>query len=139
MQRSPANSLALSRDFIGPLTRRQTESSDASPTPARKRTRDERRREEVRAAGLSLPADAESKYKAALSKLENLNGAAFDKAYMDDQVKDHEKTVNLFEREANSGKDPELKAFASKILPMLREHVKMSRDIRSTLTNKATS
>jgi predicted outer membrane protein len=51
---------------------------------------------------LSLPADAESKYKAALSKLEKLNGAAFDKAYMDDQVKDHEKSVNLFGHEATA-------------------------------------
>ena len=39
--------------------------------------------------------------------------------------KSHRESINLFEREANEGSDPELKAFASKTLPALREHLKM--------------
>jgi predicted outer membrane protein len=53
---------------------------------------------------------------ALLTKLGKLEGAAFDRAYVDDQIRDHEKTIALFEREAKTGKEAELKAFAEKTL-----------------------
>jgi putative membrane protein len=67
------------------------------------------------------------------SALQNLTGAAFDKAYMDEQVKAHESAVQLFDKQANGGQDAELKAFAAKQLPTLREHLKMAQDIKSKL------
>jgi len=50
-----------------------------------------------------------------------------DKAYMDMMVKDHEKDVKEFERESTKGKDPDLKAFATKTLPTLQDHLKMAK------------
>jgi putative membrane protein len=41
-------------------------------------------------------------------------------------VKDHEKAVQLFSIEAQEGKDADIKAFASKTLPTLQEHLQMA-------------
>jgi putative membrane protein len=76
---------------------------------------------------------------AALARLEKLDGAAFDRAYVDDQVRDHEKTIALFEREAKSGTDAELKAFAEKTLPTLKEHLTAVRDLKSKLAKGGTN
>ena len=76
---------------------------------------------------------------AVLTKLERLDGAAFDRAYVDDQIRDHEKTIALFEREAKSGKDAELKAFAEKTLPTLKEHLSMVRDLKTKLAKGGTN
>jgi putative membrane protein len=69
------------------------------------------------------------KHREAMDKLAKLSGADFDREYMRNQVKDHEKAVALFERQANSGSDADLKAFATKTLPTLREHHQMARDL----------
>jgi putative membrane protein len=75
---------------------------------------------------------------AAMTKLEKLEGAAFDRAYVDDQMRDHDKTIALFEREAKSGGDAELKAFAEKTLPTLKEHRTMVRDLKAKLAKGGT-
>lgn len=72
----------------------------------------------------SMTSDAQALY----TKLQGMSGAEFDKTYMSEMVKDHQKDIDEFQREADSGKDPEVKAFASQTLPTLREHLKMARD-----------
>jgi len=47
---------------------------------------------------------------------------------MDAMVKDHTKDVSAFTKESQSGKDPEVKAFAEKTLPTLKNHLTMARD-----------
>jgi putative membrane protein len=88
---------------------------------------------------ITLPGEPKPPMQAALGKLEKLDGAAFDRAYVDDQVRDHEKTIALFEREAKGGKDAELKAFAEKTLPTLKEHLTMVRDVKSKLAKGGTN
>jgi len=80
-----------------------------------------------------MPAD-QMAAKPATSRLSKLNGAAFDRAYVDAQVLDHEQAVALFGRESTSGTDADLKAFATKTLPTLREHLKMARDLRTKVS-----
>jgi putative membrane protein len=63
-------------------------------------------------------------------KLEGLDGAAFDKAYAQAMVKEHAKDIRLFERAAKSA-DAEIKAFAEKTLPTLREHHKRAQQLAS--------
>jgi putative membrane protein len=71
----------------------------------------------------------DKKHRALAEKLAELQGADFDREYMKDMISDHKAAVALFEREAKEGHDPELKDFASKTLPTLREHLKMARKI----------
>lgn len=66
-------------------------------------------------------------------RLASLKGAEFDRAYMDQMVQDHEKTVQLFEQESKSGQDAEAKAWAAKQLPTLREHMTEAKTVRDRL------
>ncbi len=62
-------------------------------------------------------------------KLSKYSGADFDREYMSMMVKDHTKDVKEFESASNKAKDADLKAWAAKTLPTLREHLQMARDI----------
>jgi len=68
-------------------------------------------------------------------RLEKLSGAEFDRAYIDVMIKDHQKDIKEFERQATNGSDPELKAFAAKTLADLKEHLKMAQDAQRGLTS----
>ena len=65
--------------------------------------------------------------------LSTKSGAAFDKAYMEDMVKDHDKDVKEFQEASSKAKDPDLKAWIDKTLPTLQEHQKMAHDIAGKL------
>jgi putative membrane protein len=60
-------------------------------------------------------------------------GTAFDKAYIDDQVKAHQEAIDLFDKQAKGGTDKELKNFAAKQLPGLRNHLKQAQDLQKKL------
>lgn len=81
------------------------------------------------AAGASVAAAPSAEQKAVAAKLEALSGAAFDRAYASQMVADHEKTVALFEQEAESGGNAGIKAFAAKTLPTLRTHLEHARQL----------
>jgi putative membrane protein len=78
--------------------------------------------------GVTLPSNMDSKSATTKNRLSNLNGAEFDRAYMRDMVADHKEDVAEFQREADSGTDPDLKAFAARTLPTLKEHLQMAED-----------
>jgi len=75
---------------------------------------------------IALPpaATLDAEKKAATDKLMSLQGAAFDRAYMDQMVTAHRGAVELFEKESKDGSNAELKAFAAKALPTVRDHLK---------------
>lgn len=85
---------------------------------------------------VDLPMDPDPKHKAVHDKLAKLKGAAFDSAYMSAMVSDHKEDVSAFQREAKSGKDPDVKAWAEKTLPTLQEHLKMAQDISAKVGGK---
>jgi putative membrane protein len=70
------------------------------------------------------------------ARLEKTNGAAFDHAYIDAMVTDHQKDIQDFQKEADSGGNAELKQFASSTLPVLREHLQEAQRIQTQLQNR---
>ena len=78
---------------------------------------------------ITLPTMIDAKHKATIDRLSKLSGAAFDRAYVQEMLKDHQKDVAAFRTESKSGKDPEVKAWAGKTLPTLEEHLKMVQDL----------
>ena len=85
------------------------------------------------AENMTLPTDIDAKDQAVYDKLSKLSGAEFDKAYMKDMVKDHTEDVKEFQKEAKSGKDPQLKQLASTALPILQSHLQMAKDTEAKL------
>lgn len=82
---------------------------------------------------MMLPTDADAKHKAALRKMSSMTGDSFDMAYVKMMVKDHEKAVAMFQKEASGGKDADAKAFAAKTLPTLQGHLEMARTMMSNI------
>jgi len=78
------------------------------------------------AKGIQLPASLDKKHQKDLDRFQKMTGADFDKAYMSHMVDDHKKDVSDFKKEASSGKDADIKGFASKTLPTLQEHLQLA-------------
>ena len=76
--------------------------------------------------GVTLPPPAD--HKAEIAKLEK--DANFDQTYATMMVGEHKKAIALFERGSTS-KDADVRAFADKTLPALREHLKLSQEAAS--------
>jgi putative membrane protein len=82
--------------------------------------------------GVTLPADLNAKDKALKDKLSNMSGEQFDRTYMSHMVTDHKQDVAEFKKESTSGKDSEVKQWASQTLPTLEDHLKQAQQIAST-------
>jgi len=81
--------------------------------------------------GITLSSTLDARHQGQVDKLSKLSGSAFDKAYVTNQVRAHEATVKLFQQEAQSGQDADLKAFASRTLPTLQQHCSSIQNIEN--------
>lgn len=87
----------------------------------------------AKAAKIDLPKKLDRDHKAMQERMQKLSGAEFDRAYIRSEMGEHEKAMQLFEKQADAGQDPALKGFASDVLPALRDHLEMARSIESSL------
>ncbi|HEU4824979.1 MAG TPA: DUF4142 domain-containing protein [Dongiaceae bacterium] len=67
----------------------------------------------------------------AIDRLRSLDSASFDRAYMDEMVAAHERAVAMLETQAASGR--ETATVANDVLPTVRHHLEMARDLRARL------
>jgi len=89
------------------------------------------------AAGTSagFPSDILPEHKAAADQFKNQKGAAFDRAFIDAMVDGHQQAIDLFQQEASSGQNDQLKSFAQSMLPSLKMHLDHAKEIQSNLSN----
>jgi putative membrane protein len=73
--------------------------------------------------GVKLPASPSMMQKAMNEKTDLRSGDAFDKDYIQHQIKAHKDTIDLLQNEIDSGKDPDGKAFATEMLPKIKAHL----------------
>ena len=65
-----------------------------------------------------------------IEQLGKKDGAEFDRAYVREVgIKAHEKDIKLFQKASKDVKDPQLKAFVDKTLPVLREHLAVAQKL----------
>jgi putative membrane protein len=76
-----------------------------------------------------LPTALDSSHQGKLDKLKEKSGDDFASDFNSMQVSAHKDAVSLFERYANGGDDPELKAWAAKTLPALQHHLEMAQQL----------
>jgi putative membrane protein len=86
---------------------------------------------------MKLPASMDTKQQAMYAKLKMLSGSAFDRAYVNSMVKDHDEDVREFTKEANSGADPKLKQFAADTLPVIQGHLDKIKSIQAKIGGSA--
>jgi putative membrane protein len=84
---------------------------------------------------MTVPASIDAKDQSKYEKLTKLSGAEFDKEYVKNMVKDHEMDVKLFQKEADNGKDANIKGFAAQTLPVLQGHLEKIKSIQSKVSS----
>ena len=77
---------------------------------------------------IKLPTELDSRNRATVDRFSRMTGTEFDRVYARDMARDHQNDVTAFEREANSGFNPDLKNFANSTLPTLRDHLRLAKD-----------
>jgi len=89
--------------------------------------------------GAPVPMEMDASDRRMIERLSALSGAEFDRMSQRDAVQAHERDIKLFQRAAQNCKDPELRAFAQKTLPILQEHLAMAQQMSSSATTGAGS
>ena len=77
----------------------------------------------------------EKERKEKIDRLTKLQGADLDREYMKQVVDGHQASIKLYEIQAQSGADADLKSFARDTLPALREHLKKAQSVAEKLKN----
>ena len=82
-----------------------------------------------------VPSARDPEHKAMMDKFQQMEaGKEFDRDYMAQMVADHKADIELFETAADDAKlDTELRAYAKKTLPTLRDHLSQAQAIESKL------
>jgi putative membrane protein len=83
--------------------------------------------------GIQLASGPDKKHQKDMDEMSKKDAKKFDHEYMEMMVKEHKKDVSEFEKQSKSAKDPDIKAFAAKTLPTLKEHLQMAQSTMSAL------
>lgn len=80
--------------------------------------------------GVTLPTEPDARHKAMATKLQAMSGEAFDKAYMAQAgVADHKKVHSMLLADEKKAKDPDVKALATKMAPVVEQHLKSAQQV----------
>jgi putative membrane protein len=87
----------------------------------------------VASKGAMLPDTLMPKHRVLMDRVAGLQGAAFDKAYMSVMRDAHENDIDEFEDETKDARDPDVRAFATKQLPILQGHHGHAKGAKGTM------
>jgi putative membrane protein len=90
-------------------------------------------------SNIQLPEQPDRADQAMYERLSKLSGADFDRAYARAMVKDHEKDIAAFQKEAESGADPQIRQFAAQTLPTLQSHLQEAKQMEQAVSASASS
>jgi putative membrane protein len=76
--------------------------------------------------GVSIPTGIDTGKDRTIQQLVHLKGASFDRTFTADEIAAHRQAIAIFKREAEHGQDPDVKAFATKTIPVLEKHLQMA-------------
>ena len=78
---------------------------------------------------ITPPSSVGAEHQHTYDDLAKLRGRAFDRAYAQAMVKDHQEDLRAYQEEATNGTDPDVKAFAARHVPHLQEHLRMAQSL----------
>jgi len=77
-----------------------------------------------------LAGSADTKHQALAEKLSRLQGADFDREFLNHMIMGHKEAIRMAEAQAKDSKDADVKNLAQTLLPTLREHLKEAEKLR---------
>ncbi len=72
---------------------------------------------------VTVPTEVSAKHKALMEKMSGMSGAAFDKAYVREMVKDHKKDIAEFNEADKMAKNSDLKSFIEDSMATMKGHL----------------
>lgn len=96
--------------------------------------KDAARKDQVAAA---VPTQTDRAHTQKLDELKKLNGAAFDRKYVEMQVQAHQEAAKLFETYARNGEDANLKKTVNEGLPHIRYHLTEAQALQRSVQTAA--
>ena len=85
------------------------------------------------AAGVVFPDEPPVVTRKASDAYSTLSGREFDRAYVDHEVKDHQKKITAFKKQTKKLKNPQIRQWASATQPVLKEHLIIAKSIRASM------
>ena len=73
---------------------------------------------------VTLPDSLDAKHQGMVDKMTGLAGSEFDDAYITGMIKDHQTDAREFKAVAAETKDPDIKSFLDKSIPVVERHLK---------------
>lgn len=81
----------------------------------------------------NVPSQTDADHLAITALFETLQGSDFDVAYVDYQLSELQRAIELYQQELNNGNSQAVKDYAEKYLPYLQEFLQTATDIRQNL------
>jgi predicted outer membrane protein len=80
--------------------------------------------------GVTLPTELDTKHKAISNRLSKLSGEKFDREYMKiGGVASHKEAHAMLQKNQKAAKDPDVQALASKMMPVVEQHLKSAQQM----------
>jgi len=73
--------------------------------------------------GLAINQPLDSKHQKQLERFQKMSGAEFDKAYVTDMLKDHQKDIGKYQNAIENVTESDVQQYAQNTLPTLRQHL----------------
>jgi putative membrane protein len=83
-------------------------------------------RQIAQSKNVTLSEELDSKHKKTYDRLSKLSGEEFDRAFLKEVQREHERDIAEFKKQSQKAKDEEVKDFASRTLPALQQHHQMA-------------
>lgn len=83
--------------------------------------------------GVQMPQTLDSKHQREVSRLQKLSGNQFDKEFAVTALREHAKTLALFQKEAQQGQDQATKQYAQGMVPALQHHLDMAKEVAKSV------
>jgi len=82
------------------------------------------------AANITVPESMNEKHQKEVEAFKDYKGGDFDREYMKHMIADHEHDIALFMRASKEAKNPAIRDFATKTLPVIKDHLKEAKVIQ---------
>ena len=83
--------------------------------------------------GVAIPTSLDRKFQDKLGKIQNANGAEFDKEFAKCAVKGHKMALSCVEEASMKASDPQVKAYAQQSAAKMRQHLQAAQSLARTV------